>query len=189
MRVISQDAVKVAAADLRAHPQNPRRGNVFGIKQSIQENGFYGSLLVQQRTNFILAGWHRFLAGCELGIAYFPVRYVACDAETALRILLADNRTSDVAGYSDQSLLDVLDQLQESYGAAELVGTGYDPDDVALLVKQLRGEETARVGEYTFPLERQEYCNWLEDLHDAAGFNHKKIFAEILRRMDLDPAS
>ena len=43
-------------SELKQHPQNPRRGNVEAIKQSIETSGFFGAIIVQKSTGYILAG-------------------------------------------------------------------------------------------------------------------------------------
>ena len=49
----------VAPRALRPHPRNPRRGDVDAIEESIAENGFYGCVVAQRSTGYILAGNHR----------------------------------------------------------------------------------------------------------------------------------
>lgn len=60
-----------------------------------------------------------------LGKERFPVQYVDVDDTQALKILLVDNRSSDLAAYS----LDVLEGLLEQL-APDLSGTGFDLDDL-----------------------------------------------------------
>jgi hypothetical protein len=125
----------VPVADLIPHPQNPRRGNVAAIVASIRANGWFGVLVVQRSTRYVLAGNHRLAAAVELGIEAEPVQWIDCDDRTALRILLADNRTSDLAHYSDdldtllRSLV-VADDLTWPNGPSDvldsLAGTGYE---------------------------------------------------------------
>lgn len=100
----------VAVSELVPHPQNPRRGNLAAIVASIRSNGWFGVLVAQRSTRYVLAGNHRLAAAIELGYATVPVQWLDCDDRTALRILLADNRTSDLARYSDD--LDAHRQFQ-----------------------------------------------------------------------------
>jgi hypothetical protein len=118
-----QQYEEVSVTKLKKHPSNARVGHVQLIKESIDGNGFVGALIVQRSTNHILAGNHRFQAAVELGMETLPVIYVDVDDEHALAIMLADNRTTDVAGYDDRALLELLEQLPS------LAGTGYDKDD------------------------------------------------------------
>jgi hypothetical protein len=124
--------IEMAGLDqLRIHPANPRRGNLDLVKDSIRANGWYGTLIVQRSTGHILVGNHRFRAGAELGMTEFPVLYVDVDDERARRILLADNRTNDVAAYDDQALLELLQGLDG------WEGTGYSADELDDLMAKL----------------------------------------------------
>lgn len=116
------ETVKISA--LKKHPDNARRGNLRLIKESIEGNGFVGALIVQRSTGFILAGNHRFEAAKELGITDVPVIYVDVDDARARAIMLADNRTTDVATYDDRKLLELLESLPT------LDGSTYDRDDL-----------------------------------------------------------
>lgn len=128
--------------DLVPHPDNPRRGNVDEIMESIQKNGFVGALVVQKSTQHILAGNHRWKAARALGMEVLPVMTIDCDDATAQRILLADNRTSDTATYDTETLARVLQEAAES---RNLEGTLYTSDDLDALLQKLRTEERPKV--------------------------------------------
>jgi hypothetical protein len=68
----------------------------------------------------VLAGNHTWRAARELGWEQIAVTFVDVDQQQARRILLVDNRTSDLAGYDEQALVELLS------GLAGLAGTGYD---------------------------------------------------------------
>jgi ParB-like chromosome segregation protein Spo0J len=120
---------------LTEHPANPRRGDVSVIGESITEHGFYGAVLVQTSTGRIIAGNHRTRAARERGEPTVPVLFVDVDDDEAARILLVDNRSADLATNDDRALADLLGQLEEQ--ANKLVGTGYEPADLAQLLALL----------------------------------------------------
>lgn len=134
--VNSGDSELVDVSEIEPHPDNPREGDVAEIAESIDENGFYGTLVVQESTGYILAGNHRYRAATEiLGIEELPVAWVNCDEDRAKRIMLADNRTSDQAGYDKEALAEVLEDLADEdfeTGSAEsgLEGTGFNRDEM-----------------------------------------------------------
>ena len=99
------DSVSTDGDHIKPHPDNARRGNVDAIRQSIQANGFFGSLVVQRSTGHILVGNHRFRAAQAEQLPEVPVMFIDCDDDEAKRILLADNRTSDLGVYDDELLL------------------------------------------------------------------------------------
>ena len=126
--ILNSQIVQVPVGELKPHPRNPRKGNVSLIADSIRANGFYGAVVAQQSTGYILAGNHRWRAAAEAGMPDVPVLWVDVDDERALRILLADNRTSDVASNDPTVLTELLKALPD------LTGTGYQPDDLKALL-------------------------------------------------------
>jgi hypothetical protein len=137
----AENITNTALAELKPHPDNPRQGDVGNIAQSIKQNGWYGTIVAQRSTGYVLAGNHRLLAAKELGIDTVPVYWVDVDDEQAHRILLADNRASDLATYDDSALADILASLTET--DIGLGGTGFDDNDLEALLFDLgRNEET-----------------------------------------------
>lgn len=125
----------VNTTDLHPHPRNPRQGDVGAIIESIKHNGWYGAIIAQRRTGHVLAGNHRLQAARHLGIDRVPVIWLDVSDDQAVRILLADNRTNDLASYDDTSLAQLLVEIQEATGG--LAGTGYDGDDLDDLLASL----------------------------------------------------
>ena len=124
--------------DLKWHPSNPRRGSVEAIEESISVNGFWGTVAVQESTNRVIAGNHRWKAARKQGLTEIPVAWLDVDDETAERILLADNRTSDVATNDDRELATLLAKLNEGAG---LEGSGYTDDDLTALLARVTDDE------------------------------------------------
>lgn len=139
--VLTQAYEVVPVAQLQPHPDNPRRGDLAAIGDSINANGFYGAVVAQRSTGRILAGNHRWLAAQAAGLESLPVVWVDVDDERALRILLADNRAADLAVNDDAALLALLEDLSLTPGV--LAGTGYDPDTLEDLRAVLDAVPTA----------------------------------------------
>lgn len=129
--------IEIVPADaLRRHPKNPNRGDVEAIRESIRAHGFFGALVAQRSTGFILAGNHRYLVGREEGVEHFPVYWVDVDDEQAARILLADNRIADLHETDDTALRELLRDLDlDTVGA---VGTGYELDELLAIMDESR---------------------------------------------------
>ena len=128
-RILNTRTTHVSPDALILHGANPRKGELRAIVESFRANGFWGSVIVDERNEQVLAGNHRVLAARELGWPEIPVTYIRPESdEHALRILLADNRTSDLGTYDDEVLAGLLDHLAST--DAGLEGTGYD--DAAL---------------------------------------------------------
>lgn len=117
--LIDQEYEVVDVKRIQEHPQNPRLGVVEAIEDSIDQNGWYGAVVVQKSTGYILAGNHRFRAAITQGAKEIPVIYRDVDDETAIRILLADNKTAELGGYDEDLLSELLSGLET------LDGTGW----------------------------------------------------------------
>ncbi len=124
----------IPVQDLKPYPGNPRRGNVEAIKESLERNGQYRPIVARRATSEVLAGNHTLAAAKELNWTEIAVTYLDCDAEQAKRIVLADNRTNDLAGYDDQALVDLITELPD------LAGTGYDQAALDSLLDELEPE-------------------------------------------------
>lgn len=140
MRFINKDAELVPIDELIPFLKNPRQGDVGAISESIKKNGFYGSLVAQVSSKRILAGNHRWMAAKALDFTEIPVVWVDVDDETALRIMLADNRTSDLASNDFSVLADLLTNLSQSN--QKFAGTGYTGDDLDFFLEELSTERT-----------------------------------------------
>ncbi|MDQ3241212.1 MAG: ParB/RepB/Spo0J family partition protein, partial [Actinomycetota bacterium] len=127
----------VPTDSLIPHPDNPRRGNVEAIKESLERNGQYRPIVANRPTREVLGGNHTLRAAVELGWAVIAATFVDVDPEQAKRILLVDNRTNDLAGYDTQALVDLLSELDD------LSGTGYDHDALGELLDELAPDPVA----------------------------------------------
>lgn len=134
-KLVRQSYEMVAVDNLKPHPRNARKSDNAAIDRSIESNGFFGAILVQRSTGFILAGAHRWDRAKNAGIAEVPVLYAEVDDKAALRILSADNRVSDSAGYDQEALAKLLCSIQSECGSLE--GSGYVPEDYSRIVEQV----------------------------------------------------
>lgn len=130
--VLFDQAVVVPLSALKPYDKNPRRGNVAAIADSLRENKQYRPIVVQKSTKKILAGNHTYMAAKELGWADISVVMVDVTADEAARIVLADNRTNDLASYDNEILAELLEGLEGS-----TAGTGYSAADVETLISTM----------------------------------------------------
>ena len=123
MKQVAQEYELVPVGSVRAHPENPNRRNVKAIGRSIEANGFYGAVIVQKSTGYILAGNHRYQAAVDSGADELPVIYVDVSDVEAVRILLADNRYAELSKRDPARVAALLEGLKTAKG--KLKGTGY----------------------------------------------------------------
>jgi len=147
-KVVNLGYELVDPSTLKEHPRNARRGNIKSIDESVGSNGFYGAIVVQKSTRTILKGNHTYQVAVARRMASVPVIWVEVDAKTEQRILIADNRTSDLAGYEDKDLLALLVEMQSEHN---LVGTGYNDDAVMRMIASSEEGRRATITEDTPP--------------------------------------
>jgi hypothetical protein len=115
---------EVALITLKPYPNNPRKGDINLIAKSLETYGQYKPITINKRTNEILAGNHTAQAARKLGWTTIKAVYIDADENTAAKIVLMDNKTSDAGGYDDATLLSLLDKL------GDLDATGYTDRDL-----------------------------------------------------------
>lgn len=128
-----------------SHPRNVRQGDIGAISTSLTAHGQYRPILVQRSTNHIIAGNHTWKAAHHLGWEQIAVQYLDIDDDKALRILLADNRATDLATYDEHALAQVLSEYARTY---DMSGLLWDQDDLDDLLRR----EQFRLSEQAFPL-------------------------------------
>ena len=123
---------------IQAHPKNVRQGDIGAISESLKAHGQYRPIVVDERTGQILAGNHTWKAAKALGWSQIQASIIETkDEDEALRILLADNRSSDLASYDDADLANLLKELANTDEG--LTGTAFDGDDLDDLLYKLEG--------------------------------------------------
>ena len=133
--IASQEYELVPVKSLQPHSRNCNDGDVGAIVTSIEANQFYGAVIAQKSTGLILAGKHRWLAAQECGLEAVPTIWADVDDATALRIMLADNRTTRLGHDNEESLASLLQEMLASQGS--LIGTGFDADDLDQMLADL----------------------------------------------------
>jgi site-specific DNA-methyltransferase (adenine-specific) len=111
----------VPVSGLKHYGKNPRRGDLDVIADSLQRNGQYKPIVVRAGTNEVLAGNQTLMAARDkLGWTEIAATFVDVDDDAAARIVLVDNRTSDLASYDTPELVELLESVPD------LAGTGFD---------------------------------------------------------------
>lgn len=140
---------KIAPGALNTYHLNPRRGDTTLIANSLRAHGQYKPICVNVGThtgfpNEVLAGNHTLMAFRDLAESEgetgrwdeILVHWVDVDADTAARIVAVDNRASEVGSTDNDTLLELLQGLDQTKG---LDGTGFDDDYVQMLIEATSG--------------------------------------------------
>lgn len=122
---------------LKPYHRNPRQGDIGAIVSSLEHHGQYRPIVVNARTQEVLAGNHTLAAARELGWTEIAATFVDVDDDQAARIVLVDNRANDLAHYDGETLTDILKELatETEY---RLEGTGFTGDDLDDLLAELQ---------------------------------------------------
>lgn len=171
----------VSISSLEGYPTNPRRGDIETIAYSLKTHGQYRPIVVQYGTNYILAGNHTYKAAKKLGWKKIKVTYVDCDEQTARRMVLADNRLTDLASYNEPLLKNLLTALPD------LEGTGFTATEVESLDRLISGDEKqtisdskplpsdpeVKIGMWKFTVDKDAYDAWKAQLYQEAPTKQK----------------
>lgn len=148
-------------------PRNPKAHSTATIDASVGRFGFLEPVVLDQRTGYIISGHGRtktLTAMAERGES--PPEGVLADEDgnwlvpvvtgwasradsEAAAALIALNRTTELGGWEDEALLELLDEL--SHEDDGLLGVGYQDDDVAALrhhLDNLAMTEAANAGDF-----------------------------------------
>lgn len=143
---------------LKPHPKNARRGNVDVVADSFKRNGQFKPIVANSRNQTIIAGHHMWRAALALGWTEVSVLWVDVDEKAHRKMMLIDNRSSDVGDYDMKALEDLLNDVAADDG---LAGTGYSEGDLARMfgrqtteydtdpdeVPEVKGKPRAAVGD------------------------------------------
>lgn len=126
------EATKIQISDLSTYHRNARRGNVKAIAESLEVNGQYKPIIVNRGTKTgrpmeVIVGNHTMEAAKQIGLTELDAVLIDEDEDAVTRIVVADNRTSDLADYDNDLLLGLIDDLPD------LSGTGFTDEDLDAL--------------------------------------------------------
>jgi len=181
----------VNISTLVAYPTNPRRGDVDAIANSLTAHGQYRPIVVQASTNFVLAGNHTLKAAKKIGWKKIKIVLIDVDEATAKKIVLADNRITDLAGYNEPLLKSLLSALPE------LDGTGFTAAEVETLDRLIEGNQKeplgnssnlksdpeVKIGAWRFNVDVDAYKAWVEQLLEEVGKTRSKAINGIKERL------
>lgn len=147
-------------AELQVDDRNPKSHDVDTIDASMERFGVLDPIVLDSRTGKIVSGHGRFKTLTQLqereaeapdgvkvskdGTWKVPVYtgWASADDNEAAAALIAMNRTTELGGWVDEELLDLLDELSE-YDDTEtaLAGVGFVEDDLLRLQEQVEAAE------------------------------------------------
>jgi uncharacterized protein YozE (UPF0346 family) len=128
-----ESVTRMKISELTLDPKNARKGSVAVIADSLREFGQHRPVVVQRKTNRVIAGNHLVKAAQVLGWTELDVQIVDDDDLKALRRSIADNAVGDQATWD----LGVLKEL------IDVSGSDVPGLDEALLAKVYKEQDEA----------------------------------------------
>lgn len=146
------------------HPDNARQGDIGAIIESLKQFGQYRPIVANKRTRRILVGNHTYQAAVLLGWTHIAISWVDVDEDNEIKILIIDNRTSDLATYDKND-----QHLAVSKLLHNLTGTGYNPEDIHDLesgtnTRMPIGKVSIKIGTYPMRIDKQQLGEWSETI-------------------------
>ena len=131
----SHDEV-VSVESLKVHPRNPNTHSPNQIRllaKIIKHQGFRNSIIVSNRSGFIVSGHGRLEASKMLGLKEVPVDFQDFDnVKDELSYLVADNRIAELAEIDRSELADIMGDIDS--GDFDLELTGFEIETVEELM-------------------------------------------------------
>jgi ParB-like chromosome segregation protein Spo0J len=192
----------LSTASLIPYARNAKKhdaSQVAKLAGSIREFGFNNPVLIDN-DNGIIAGHGRVMAAQSLGLETVPCIRLGHLSETQRRAyILADNRLAEIGGGWDEEMLklELADLAAADLDVAELgfeaESLKIDADDLSITdgfsetSEQSTGlaDVVFSFGQYRFPVERNVFLQWQENIRQAVGFSDLEVQGEIKKRIKL----
>ena len=137
-------SLSIPIGSLVSLKDNPRRGDVDTIAASYKEFGQVKPIVVVQNNDgkyTIIAGNHQFEAARRLGWDSIACTVFEGDANKAMAFSYADNRTSDLGGYDEDLLMNLISEVGLDYSDL-MSGLGMDEFEMAAIEDSLSNSES-----------------------------------------------
>ena len=137
-------SLSIPIGSLVSLKDNPRRGDVDAIAASYKEFGQVKPIVVIQNDDgkyTIIAGNHQFEAARRLGWDSIACTVFEGDANKAMAFSYADNRTSDLGGYDEDLLMNLISEVGHDYSNL-MSGLGMDEFEMAAIEDSLNNSES-----------------------------------------------
>jgi len=158
----------------RLHPQNAKDHDLGAIIQSYKHHGYVASGVLDSRTGLFLAGHGRVMAldamkkngakppagitnGGDDWLVPVQTGYYSANDTQALAYLAADNKLTELGGWDDVKLAELLQEVANS-DEIDLLATSFDADDLDNLLRDLNPLPPDEFPEYDKDIEVQYHC-------------------------------
>jgi hypothetical protein len=163
----AEDVETVGINEVKVHPLNPREGDIGAIIDSLTYMGQYRPIVANKRTKHIVSGNHTYQGAVQLGWEKIAVHWIDVDDVEEIKILIVDNRTSDLATYDPS-------ELNKLLTSTSFKGTGFTPEEVAEILAGGKskpghipvGRTTIKVGEHSMRVHTEDLNEWANAIYN-----------------------
>jgi hypothetical protein len=130
--VVRREVVELETASLRPNPRNPRKHSddqIMRLVASLRMDGQTKPVLARRANRMLIAGHGVHQAATRLGIEQLSVVLLDIDQKAADRIMLGDNRASDLSTSDRDRVAELLREIDET----EWLATGFTPEEAGKL--------------------------------------------------------
>lgn len=178
---IKVEAERTSISAVTPHPDNAREGDIGAITQMLAQWGQYRSITANRRTGHVVKGNHTLAAAKALGWDCIAVRWIDVDPDQEAKILLIDNRTSDLARYDSDRLTALFAEI------TSWDGTGYSPEDAAEIIAGANprpgphptGQVQTKIGPWGWRTPADAYFAWAEPLDSTVIWHRLRLPEDI----------
>lgn len=127
---VGREEVEMPIGELIPNPRNPRNHpeeQITRLMASLRTDGQTKPVMARRANKMLIAGHGVHQAAKRLGIDVLKVVLLDVDQGTADRIMLGDNRQSDLSSADQERVNELLREIDE----ADWMATGFSPDEVA----------------------------------------------------------
>ncbi len=191
----------ISLEKLKRWPRNPKDHDLGEISQSLARFGYVAPILIDERSKKIVAGHGRLDSLLSMkddgqkppgrivlknGSWFVPViRGIRFSSDReAEGYLLADNRLTEVGGWHEDILAEVLSEFAKE---DSLDGLGWDADDVDEIVKGIQTDEPQEAPEAQIDKADELQKKWRVKLGQVWSIgNHKLMCGDSTKREDVE---
>lgn len=132
---------------IKPNPRNPNKhpdAQVKMLAHIIANQGWRAPITISRRSGFIVRGHARRLSGYEAGTKYAPVEWQDYESESAeMADLIADNRIAELAVLDEQSITELLAELEANAEGLDVALTGFTAEQIKEMVEKAKVDKEA----------------------------------------------
>jgi len=188
--------------ELKPNPNNPNvhdEKNISELASSLKEWKFTNPILIDEKDE-IIAGHGRWQAAKHIGYEHVPtITLSGLSEEQKIGYMIADNSLPHGSVWDEGLLIQNLEALEDMDFDVDLLALeNVESLDLSMDLEELEdghaldaGRELKEsgtrlvIGEYSFPIDRDVYLKWQEEIREAGGFSRDEVLETIKARLKL----